>query len=250
MNLGMLQDIGMTPAQAKIYMLLIQKGRLTPPQVATMSNETRTNAYMVLEKLEEQGVVSKLENEKQITYQANNPIALDKLTEANRQRLIEAETKVKQAMPILLSYFYSFTEKPGVRFYQGVDGIKDIYQDILRNRDTLYLVRGQKHESESVLSKTFLNSFITKRVSLGINVVALTPDTPDSNKDLDQDRAWLMDRTWLPADLYDEPVEIDIFGSKSAFISFGEELFATVIESQQIATALRKLIDVVRQQIK
>ena len=45
---------------------------------------------------------------------------------------------VKQSMPQMLSYFYSFTEKPGIRLLQGEEGLKEIYQDTLRTKKDIF----------------------------------------------------------------------------------------------------------------
>ena len=246
MTPDLLTEIGLNKTQAKLYLTLIESGALLPSELADKTEEKRTNSYMVLEQLERLGLVEKVTKNKKTAYEATNPIALEALAENRRKKLHAAETKVKQAMPALLSYYYAFTEKHGIRLFEGSEGIKQIYQDILRSKKTLYLIRGKKYESIKVLTDEYIQSFIKKRVSLGIKVVALTPDTADSNKDKDQDKTWLMDRTWIPADLYDEPVEINIFGDKTAFISFGEELFATVIDSPQIARALKRIINIIQ----
>lgn len=243
----LLEEIGLNNSQAKVYLCLIEMGALTPPQVADEAKENRTNAYMVLEQLEKLGLAEKVSHAKKLTYQATNPINLEKVSEKRRKEVMDAELRVKQAMPTMLSYYYNFTEKPGVRIYEGAEALKEIYQDILRTKQTLYLIGGNKLEVERVVGESYIKKFIAKRVQLGINVVAITPDTPSSNKDPNQDKEWLYHRTWIPKNLYDEAVEIDVYGNKVAFISFGEEVFGTIIDSPQIAQAMRKLIIITSQ---
>ncbi len=249
MNIELLQEIGLNPSQAKVYIVLIEKGALTPPQVAEAASEARTNAYMVLEQLEKLELIEKVAEAKKLTYQAKNPVALEKLSEKRRQAVIHAETKVKQAMPALLSYYYNFTEKPGVRFYEGAEAIKEVFRDVLRTKETLYMLRGKKVAASKTVPKEFMDKFIAKRVSLGIRVKSISPDTPDSNHDAEQDKKWLMDRTWIDPELYNDPVEIYAYGPRVAFLSYGEEEFATVIESPQISTAIKNVLEVLSQQL-
>ena len=45
----------------------------------------------------------------------------------------------------------------------------------------------------------------------------------------------------LPPDEYDSPVEIDIFGDNLAFINFSKNGMSTLIESPEIADAMRQV---------
>ena len=70
MSPQLLEEIGLNSSQAKVYLALIEKGALTPPAVSEVTNENRTNAYMVLEQLEKLGLAEKLQKAKKLTYQA------------------------------------------------------------------------------------------------------------------------------------------------------------------------------------
>jgi hypothetical protein len=47
--------------------------------------------------------------------------------------------------------------------------------------------------------------------------------------------------TWVPEQAYSAPVEISVYNSRVAIISFGEEAVAMLIESPQVADALRQI---------
>lgn len=245
MNTELLEQIGLNPAQAKVYIALIEKGALTPPQVSETTGESRTNAYMILDQLESLELIEKVESARKLTYQAKNPVALEKLSEKRRRAVMDAETRVKQAMPTLLSYYYSFTERPGVKMFEGIDGLKELYQDTLRTRQTIHLIRTPA-ESKT-LGSDYINKYIEKRRSLSIHTYALTPDVPDANRDTEVDKANLFHRTWLPKDSYTAPVEVDIYGDKTAFMIFGEEIMGIVIDSPQLAAAMRQIFKLCEQ---
>ena len=52
---------------------------------------------------------------------------------------------------------------------------------------------------------------------------------------------FLYHRTFLPENHYSAPVEIDVYGNKVAFISYGDTQMATIIDSPPIAESLRQL---------
>lgn len=241
MDSEFLINLGLTEAQANAYIVLVENGKLTPPQLSKSTGENRTNAYMLLDKLVELDLAKKLEGTSKATYRPLNPSNLEELVKKSRQEALKREETVKQAMPELLSFFYTHSEQPGVRFFQGKNGILEMYDDILRTGKTLHLVRGAT--DKEVVGQAELEKFINKRVEKQIRVKALTPVHGDANREPEQDKQWLMERTWVNTDLYSEPVEIDIYGDKVAFMSFGNEAIGIIIESPQIAESMRKLFD-------
>lgn len=246
MNPELLQQLGLTKSQATIYLKLIEKGELSPPMVAKLSGETRSNAYMILQKLEELGLVEKLEKTKKISYQPLNPIALERLAEEKRVSAAKVENQLKQAMPQVLSYFYSFTEKPGIRLLQGVEGLKEIYKDTLRTRQDIYFMRTPSADKE-LLGDEYFEQYKKKRAELGITTYAYTTDIPQARRAARaQDKANKMIRAWIKLEDYSAPVEINAYGDKVAFLSYGEEVMGVIIQSPTIAESMRQVFKLIK----
>lgn len=245
MNPQLLQELGLTSSQATVYLKLIEKGELSPPMVAKYSGETRSNAYMILQKLEELGLVERLEKTKKISYQPLNPIALEHLAEVKRTNAAKIENQLKQAMPQVLSYFYSFTEKPGIRLLQGVEGLKEIYKDTLRTRQDIYFMRTPSADKE-LLGDEYFEQYKKKRAELDITTHAYTTDIPPARRAARaQDKANKMIRTWIKYEDYNAPVEINVYGDKVAFLSYGEELMGVIIQSPSIAESMRQVFKLI-----
>lgn len=239
MDIKLLTDIGLNKTQAKAYIALVKQGSLTPPALAKLINETRTNAYTVLDKLTELGLAKKSERDKKLIYKVENPVALEKLVIANRHEALEREKKIKNAMPTLLNYFYTYSEQPGVRFFQGKDGIEDIYKDQLHTGKTIRVIRSWK--DRDFFGKGVYSIWRKRPARHGIPTIMLSPDVPDANNDPELDKKLLFSRTWMNKNDYTAPVEWDIYGDKVSIISFGEEAIGMIIESPQIAESMRQL---------
>lgn len=247
MNEELLVSLGLNKTQAKAYLTLVRFGALTPPQMAKKTGETRTNAYTVLDRLVELGLAKKSEVNKKFVYRVENPVALEKLVKEQRDEAMERERLVKTSMPALLNFFYTYSEQPGVRFYQGVDGIKRIYDDTLRTGQDIYLLRSPL--DKDLMSDDYLQKYKDRRAKFGITTHTLSPDVPSATRDPEDDKKHKINRTWLPKDAYTAPVELDIYGDKVALISFGEEAMGTIIESPQIAEAMKQLFGLVQQSL-
>lgn len=239
MNPQLLQEIGLSKSQALVYLRLIEKGELSPPEVAKITGESRSNAYMILQRLEELGLVEKIQKTKKITYQPQNPVALEKLAEERRLISAKVENQIKQSMPQMLSYFYSFTEKPGIRLLQGEDGLKEIYTDTLRTKQDIYFLRTPTEVQ--IMGDEFFLKYKKKRSELGIKTYAYTKDTPFARKLSKDDKKNNMLRTWLKPDAYTAPVEINVYGDKVAFLAFGGDIMGVIVQNPQIAESMRQV---------
>jgi sugar-specific transcriptional regulator TrmB len=230
MDAQVLKQLGLTGSQAKTYLELIKAGSLTPPQLANRIKESRTAAYMSLAKLEEIGLATKVGNAKKTTYSPANPSALEQFIAAKRQEVAATEDLYRDSLPKLLTYYYSNRGEPGVKFYQGKEGLTKIYEDHLRTGKDVYFIRTPADEE---YFGDVLYQYMQKRAKKGITAHGLAPYFPSSyeyaqknDKELRRDMAW--------------------FPPKVSLISFGEEAIGTIIESPQIAQALREVFNMAK----
>lgn len=248
MDTTILRKAGLTESQAKGYLALIEHGTLSPTELADKTGESRTNGYMICDKLEKLGLAAKKEGTKAL-YSPAHPSALETLAERRRKAIQRAETEVKQGIDPLISMFYATTEMPGARTLQGIEGIKAVYADTLKTKQDIYFLRTTADEVDMGLE--YLNDYRKKRAELGIHTYALTPTTATSQQRIrsNEDANMLFHRTLLPINTYTAPVEIDIYGNKVAFISFGETQMATIIDSPVIAESMRQLMQLLANQL-
>ena len=244
MNPQLLQDLGLTKSQAVVYLRLVEKGELSPPTVATLAGESRSNAYMILQRLEEFGLVERIEKTKKVTYQPLNPVALENLAERKRQKIMKTENQVKQAMPQMLSYFYSFTEKPGIRLLQGTEGLKEIYSDTIRAKEDIYFLRTPSEVQ--VLGDDYFMRYKKRRADLGITTYAYTIDTPFARRLSRDDKINKMMRTWIKSADYNAPVEINVYGDKVSFLAYGKDIMGVIIHNPPIAEAMRQMFRLIK----
>lgn len=243
-----LQKFGLNESQAAAYLTLVQYGKLTPPRLAELTGETRTNAYMLLDQLETMGLAAKDEKYGKRMYRPQHPAALEELVKGQRQEALERENELNSAMPELLSYFYTYSEQPGVRFFQGTEGLKEIYEDTLSTGEDIYFLRAQV-EIET-LGSEFFERYKQRRAEHGITTYAFTQYSEEGKKNAPMDEQNKMVRTWLHPEEYTAPVEMNTYGDKVAFISFGEELMGVIVESPQIAEGMRQVFQLMQKGAK
>lgn len=245
-TVALLRKAGLTESQAKGYLALINNGQLSPVELAELTGESRTNGYMICEKLEKLGLAAKKEGKKAL-YTPTHPSALEVLAEKRRKAITRNEQEVKSGLSPLIDMFYANTEMPGTRTLQGIDGIKQVYTDTLKTPDkTIYLLRTTV--DGPTLGHDYFDRYRRQRAEAGIDTYALTPMNEISYKHVNagEDEIMRYHRTPLSLEDYTAPVEIDVYGNRVAFIAFGDTQMATIIDSKPIADSMRQILNILR----
>lgn len=235
----MLEDIGLTNIQAAAYLKLVEQGAGTAPALAAALNESRTNAYKILDRLCALGLAAKDRKGTRVRYYPASPAALERLVQAQAEQARLRSRKLDAALPGMLDFFFAHSEQPSIRYFQGKEGIQQIFSDMLATGQTLYLVRSP--EDVRFYDEEFFAELRKKRRLLGTKTVGLTPDVPSANHDPEVDFQNKFIRTWIPGDAYTANVEWNISGNKVALISYGKEAMGIIIESPQIAESFRQV---------
>lgn len=237
MDTEILTQAGLSEMQAKIYLFLIEAGQSTPAEIAAGIGENRTTVYSALEKLETLGVITQKDRGKISAYVPNHPSALESIAEKRLRRAARQARNLESNLPSLINYYNEHQSEPGATTFYGQEGIRMIWNKVLTTKQTYYFVRSRYDEKADMEG---LEKFKRARVKAGIESEDITPSEFTDNKNKEMKEKFLLTRTLLPPDEYDSPVEIDIFGDNVAFINYAKDGMSTLIESPEIADAMRQ----------
>ena len=250
MQLDVLKNIGLTDGEVKVYQTLLEGGELSAGELIRKTALKRGDCYNKIYNLRKKGLIREISKQGKKTFRLEHPDKIVQLMEDKINDGLTDKKTLESIMPNLISQYNLVRDKPGVTFYEGKDGIQTIYNDILRemsNEESYQLIRSKYEEiyNREIVPK-ILQPFVKKRVRKKIRVNSLTPYEPPLEKENPQERIKkdqknLFDRQWVLTDDYNAPVEIDIYKNKVAFLSFKKELLGAVIESPQIALAMKQL---------
>src|SRR5262245_27886580 len=131
MDIHLLEDIGLTKVQANAYKALVKSGGGAAPAIAADIDESRSNAYKVLDRLCELGLATKDQVGKKVRYFPTSPVALEQMVQRQADLAALRKRKLMAEMPDLLDFFFAHSERPGVRFFQGKEGLEAMFRDQL-----------------------------------------------------------------------------------------------------------------------
>ncbi len=132
--------LGLQENEAKIYLALLEGGRGTVTQISQSAALNRTTGYDVLERLALYGLASRAgSGTKKKFYAAEPPSRLKQYLENKKK---QAEERLARADDSLLDLvgLYKKESKPIIKFFEGREGIKNIYWHTLETKSTIYSV--------------------------------------------------------------------------------------------------------------
>lgn len=148
----------------------------------------------------------------------------------------------RSSMGDMQQFFKSHREKswkPEFLYFQGVEGIKDIYEDMLTSKTPIYGWRDIPL-IQKFLGKTFLDEYIKRRADKGIQSLAIMPDNATNRKYSAQDQK----RTAKFLKGFSIPGEIRVYDGKTAIISFHKNnLVGFLLTSEIIYNIFKTIFD-------
>lgn len=237
-----LLQVGLTKDQATVYEALVKNGPSPASRIARKTPLSRPLVYKILGELAEIELVDKKEEDGKVSiFAPAHPLKLKDFVEKKIEHANNAKTALEGVMGKLSSDFNLISGRPGVRFLDGLEGMRKIYDDILQTGEDFFLIRpifGAEFEEKMV---PIISEFVKERIRKSIKVTAITPNDANSQQNSENDAASLITRTLVDVSQYDSPVEINIYGNKIAILSYDKEFIGIVIESPQISKALKQL---------
>jgi sugar-specific transcriptional regulator TrmB len=250
-----IKKIGFPENDARVYLALLELGRATVTEIGKATGMNRTTGYDILERLCLNGVANRTTVGKKHMYLAEPPIRLKQYL-LNKKNTIENNLeKLENFLPDLRS-LYKTDLKPGIKFFEGREGIKNIYADALTAKGTIYSIL----DAEQYLPEfdQFGKDHAKQRTTLKVKGEYLVRrskkaqefwETTYKNKPAKQK---ITEYRWLDYDFVFSPAaEVMIFDDKVIGVLFKPgENFAFEIQSESFANSLKILFEIVWKQSK
>ncbi len=232
-----LSPFGLEEKETAVYLALLELGEATLSDIAKKAKVKRTTGYPTIESLHAKGLVGISKRKKRTFYFAQDPRVLE-------THLEEKKKKLGELLPFLLSLSGSFTKKPNIRYYEGVKGIEQVYNDTLLYPDQEMLA-WTTSEALHEFSPDFLyKEYLPKRLNQKIWVRAIAADTKEMRTYQSEDQASLRTTRLVSAKEFPFDVEIDLYGRRNIAVMSFEEEFGMIIESERLWRTLKSIFEI------
>lgn len=235
----MLANLGFSSKESHVYLALLELGKGTVSTISRKGGINRTTGYDILDSLAAKGLVSISGKKPKQEYIAESP---DKLATFLQTKIEETETQLETARALApqLKSLHNVSDRPKVRFYEGKDGLKQVYEDTLTATEPIraYATVDDMHRA----LPNYFPQYYKRRAGKGIAIRAIVPHTPAGEERAAHDKEEMRETALIPPDKYYFSPEINIYDNKVMIASWRENL-GIIIESAEIADAMKKIYE-------
>ena len=230
--LSVVKNIGLTEKEAKVYLACLELGSSNVAHIAQHARINRVTAYDILEKLLKKGMVNFLTQRGSRFYDATDP------------HMIASEMKrrafdFRRALPDLRR-LRGDAIHPRIRYFEGLDGIKAIYEETLASKTEILNYSNSKEIRDHW--KNYDEEYVAKRVKRKIYLRGIAPADEHGAWVHERDKVCFREIRLVPVKEFTFTNEINIYDDKVAIISYKDKpLIGMIIESLEIANTQRDI---------
>lgn len=227
MDTSILEDLGLSKGEIKVYLVMLGLGETKVGQVIEKSAMASSAVHNSINSLIDKGLVSYIKRGKIKFYQAVPPKQLIDFIE-------EKKKKVLEILPELESKQKKSREKQEAEIFEGRKGIMAMLnlqiEDTKKGDEYLFfaVITGKGNEEENKEIQDFFIQYDIKRKAKGLSIKGLAPK--EIKKLFIKRKILKVKYTNFPI-----PSNTSICNDKIAFFSWGEKPIGYLIKSKQIS---------------
>ncbi len=228
-----LEKIGLNEKEASVYLAVLELGTASVMSIAHKAGLKRPTTYLILDDLQAKGLVGEVPQSKKALYTAQTPENL--LNDLRRKQEL-----VIRALPELLAIHNQKQEKPQVQLFQGKEGVRQVYDKILKAKDIAFFCTLKDVDKIfSDVPKQFKQLATENKIKMR-ELVTQSPEDKAHAKWIGKTNNYEV--RFIPANM-DFLTDNALFDDSVAFFSYNPYLFAVVIKSAGIVTSLKTLYE-------
>lgn len=239
-----LKQLGLSDAEAKLYLTLLQTGPTSVRDLAQTVDIKRTTAYFYIDQLVEKGLIMKLVKGSKKLIAANEPENLQTLVEEELARAKAVEKTFPDILKTLNTTLPQMTDAGSaeVRYYKGVNGVKKIYEEALKAKELRSYVN--IGDVESFFPGNLISFDKAFEENKEFKIYEFVEDSPASRKQVDilsQNKKYSF--KFLPKDIKISASDILLYDGKVAIINLRESTTGVIFNNKDYFEISKELFE-------
>ncbi|MDD9953581.1 MAG: hypothetical protein OXR66_04545 [Candidatus Woesearchaeota archaeon] len=236
MDTSILEDIGLTGAEIKVFIALMELGSSTAGPVVERSGLQNAVVHKAFHSLGAKGLITYAMEGRIRWYQAVEPKLLLGF-------LDEKKTRLAKLLPELEAKREIAKHKPQATTYQGARGVKELINLMIETDATQYYAYGGSQFAHDLLGDYFWENFHTRRSKNGINGSILFHSSLKTwGKELNKYKKTTVKITDTD---FEELTETIICGDRVAIIVYLEKPYGFLLDEERAARSYRNFFQLI-----
>ncbi len=243
-----LRELGLNEIQTTLYITSLQRGIMSVLELSKITGINRQQIYQESEKLLELGLYE-ITSKKQRKYLPANPRKLVKIAQEKTKRAEEITAKIAQIIPAFEALPAMRKKNVSVKYYEGLDKIKEAYTDELEASKNTEIVSfaGLVDNTFDFFPEAYWDKWNRKfiqhqsRSRMLVHLSKIAEETAKKDKEYKRETRFI--------EHFPLEANIDVFNNTVLIVSFEEEI-AVWIESPILSESYRLMFDTLWKQAK
>lgn len=231
-----LEEIGIEGKKAETYLACLELGGATAYLIAKKAGIKRPTAYDIINQLLSEGLVHKSIKSGATHFSPTDPQVLINKTK-------ERMAKIEKVMPLLQNLYNSPKTKPFIQYFEGREGIREMYEDSLRSLKKGEEILGYVGEGITQHLPEYTQDYVQRRAEKGVVFRGIYKAAPEIIAYMQKNQAQLRVGRILSEKDFPVSNEINIYKNKMAIASYGREMFGMLIESEEIVRTQKAIFE-------
>ncbi len=240
MNTKILEEIGLTDSEIKVYLALLELGSSKKGPIVKKAGITSSKIYEVIDKLIERGLASYVVKDKVKYFNAAPPSRIKDYLKEKESKLREQENELDKLLPSLELKQKLIEKETDAEVYRGWRGMQTVYNNLLESLKPKeeYFIFGASRGIDIKKVKSFYTRFNEKVIKkrLRANIIFNENARGNISNVEKSGNVKYLDHT--------TPAEILIYSNKTAIILLEKEPLIILIRGESIAKSFRAYFDV------
>lgn len=239
-----LSQFGLSKEESAIYIAALELGESLPKHLAERAGVKRPMLYKILPDLFSKGLLSQTIKGKRRYLVAEEP---QSLVDKKQEELKMLEEKIPELQLLLRTAKI----KPNIVFYEGIEGLKKVYVDNLREKKPILEFIGLD-DIHPEIDEYGKNYYIPTRINRKIPIKIIASGKTATQKfKLKAAPYALREVKTITKEQFPIPLDMYIYGDNVSFLLFRKdsEPMGVIIRSKEIATTMRSVFEFMWQKI-
>ncbi len=241
MNYKLLEDIGFSKGEIKVYFTLLKLGKSNAYRLSDFAKVSYSKVSPILSKLITKGLVTYINIDNKKEYQAYNPERILEYLEDKKTLIDNEKAEIKRLIPEIKKQTQEIEQYSLV--YEGLKSVKGLYNDILEdlkknNEDFKTFTLSEDFTNEN--ANLFFKQYDLKRKEMKIKVKLIGKD---NQKQFFKTKYKPLNNVEIRFVNYPIPTGLIIWGNNIATIIWGDNPSAFVIHSDKLAKSYNEFFE-------
>lgn len=245
-----LKKLGLSDKEAAVYLAALSLGSSTVLRIARKAKVARATTYLVLDSLMQQGLVAQYAEGAKTLFVAESPHRLERLLDYKQETIEEEREELTQLMPKLLAFTKAADGRALVRYYEGLEGLKNIRSEMTMQSkpgDLWRQISPVDYMQQVFGTEDFTYAGQRKAKKIQSRAIIATRSKKLKQQLVETTEKKWAERRFVDPKVYSSSSGLTINRDRVMLVTFEGKVGGTIIESESVATMMAEIFDLLWQ---